>query len=173
MQRTVRVNVFSPRYMTKGNESLFIKNIASTLLKNLEKTWKEKTDFWANNAINYVYSVAYKCFKERGKKINTLPHTIAICLSNSDAVFRWLEEDEEICLNMSSMINAFKLQASQQVAGAVSSAQTPLASLNTQRLRNKFRRLKGQRIKSFGVNDGLKTVVFFSITGKFIRQLEK
>ena len=24
-----------------------------TLMKNLEASWKEKTDFWANNAINY------------------------------------------------------------------------------------------------------------------------
>ena len=65
MSRTVRVNVLSPQYMSKGNESLFIRNIIMTLMKNLEASWKEKTDFWANNAINYVYSIAYKCFKER------------------------------------------------------------------------------------------------------------
>ena len=149
MQRTVRVNVFSPRYMTKGNESLFIRNIASTLLKNLEKSWKEKTDFWANNAINYVYSVAYKCFKEREKGINTLPHVIAICLNNSDAVFRWLEEDEEISLNMSSMISAFRLQASQQIAGAVSSAQTPLVLLNN---KNIFWVLSGKDANEFDLD---------------------
>ena len=52
MSRTVRVNVLSPQYMSKGNESLFIRNIIMTLMKNLEASWKEKTDFWANNAIN-------------------------------------------------------------------------------------------------------------------------
>ena len=130
MSRTVRVNVLSPKYMTKGNESLFIRNIIMTLMKNLEASWKEKTDFWANNAINYVYSIAYKCFKERKQGICTLPHVIAFALSDSDLVFHWLSEDAEIALNMSSMLTAWKLGAQQQTAGAVSSAQTPLVLLN-------------------------------------------
>ena len=130
MSRTVRVNVLSPQYMYKGNESLFIRNIIITLMKNLEASWKEKTDFWANNAINYVYSIAYKCFKEREHGICTLPHVIAFALSDSDLVFHWLSEDPEIALNMSSMLTAWKLGAQQQTAGAVSSAQTPLVLLN-------------------------------------------
>ena len=130
MSRTVRVNVLSPQYMSKGNESLFIRNIIMTLMKNLEASWKEKTDFWANNAINYVYSIAYKCFKERKLGICTLPHVIALALSDSNLVFHWLSEDPEIALNMSSMLTAWKLGAQQQTAGAVSSAQTPLVLLN-------------------------------------------
>ncbi len=130
MSRTVRVNVLSEKYVPKGSESLFIRNIATTLMKNLEASWKEKTDFWANNAINYVYSIAYKCYKERKTGIGTLPHVIAFALSDSDLVFRWLSEDPEIALNMSSMLTAWKLGAQQQTAGAVSSAQTPLVLLN-------------------------------------------
>lgn len=45
MSRTVRVNVLSPKYMSKGNESLFIRNIIMTLMKNLEASWKEKQTF--------------------------------------------------------------------------------------------------------------------------------
>ena len=130
MSRTVRVNVLSEKYVPKGSESLFIRNIATTLMKNLESSWKEKTDFWANNAINYVYSIAYKCYKERATGIGTLPHVIALALSDSDLVFRWLSEDPEIALNMSSMLTAWRLGAQQQTAGAVSSAQTPLVLLN-------------------------------------------
>lgn len=130
MSRTVRVNVLSEKYVPKGSESLFIRNIATTLMKNLESSWKEKTDFWANNAINYVYSIAYKCYKEREKGIGTLAHVIAFALSDSDLVFRWLSEDPEIALNMSSMLTAWRLGAQQQTAGAVSSAQTPLVLLN-------------------------------------------
>ena len=130
MSRTVRVNVLSEKYVPKGSESLFIRNIAITLMKNLESSWKEKTDFWANNAINYVYSIAYKCYKERKKGIGTLPHVIAFALSDSDLVFQWLSEDPEIALNMSAMLNAWRLGAQQQTAGAVSSAQTPLVLLN-------------------------------------------
>lgn len=91
---------------------------------------ERKTDFWANNAINYVYSIAYKCFKERELGICTLPHVIALALSDSNLVFHWLSEDPEIALNMSSMLTAWKLGAQQQTAGAVSSAQTPLVLLN-------------------------------------------
>lgn len=130
MSRTVRVNVLSDKYVPKGSESLFIRNIATTLMKNLESSWKEKTDFWANNAINYVYSIAYKCYKEREIGIGTLPHVIAFALSDSDLVFKWLSEDPEIALNMSSMLSAWRLGAQQQTAGAVSSAQTPLVLLN-------------------------------------------
>lgn len=130
MSRTERVNVLSEKYVPKGSESLFIRNIATTLMKNLEASWKEKTDFWANNAINYVYSIAYKCYKERKLGIGTLPHVIAFALSDSDLVFRWLSEDPEIALNMSSMLTAWRLGAQQQTAGAVSSAQTPLVLLN-------------------------------------------
>ena len=45
MSRTVRVNVLSPQYMSKGNESLFIRNIIMTLMKNLETSWKERPTF--------------------------------------------------------------------------------------------------------------------------------
>lgn len=130
MSRTVRVNVLSEKYIPKDNEALFIRNIATTLMKNLESSWKEKTDFWANNAINYVYSIAYKCYKDRKEGIGTLAHVIAFALSDSDLVFRWLSEDPEIALNMSSMLTAWRLGAQQQTAGVVSSAQTPLVLLN-------------------------------------------
>lgn len=130
MSRTMRVNVLSEKYVPKGNESLFIRNIATTLMKNLESSWKEKTDFWAKNAINYIYSIAYKCYKERHLGIGTLPHVIAFALSDSNLVFRWLSEDPEIALNMSSMLTAWRLGAQQQTAGAVSSAQTPIVLLN-------------------------------------------
>lgn len=134
MSRTVRVNVLSEKYVPKGHESLFIRNIVVTLMKNLEPSWKEKTDFWANNAINFVYSIAYKCYKQRDLGINTLPHVIAFALSDSDLVFKWLSEDVEIALNMSSMLTAWKLGAQQQTAGAVSSAQTPLVLLNNKNI---------------------------------------
>ena len=130
MSRTVRVNVLSEKYIIEENASLFIRNIATTLMKNLETSWKEKTDFWANNAINYVYSIAYKCYKDRDKGIGTLPHAIAFALSDSDLVFKWLSDDAEISLNMSSMFTAWRSGAQQQTAGAVSSAQTPLVLLN-------------------------------------------
>ena len=130
MMRTVRVNVLSEKYFNEFNAALFIRNLVTTLMKNLEPAWKEKTDFWANNAINFVYSVAYLCYKQREIGINTLPHVISICLSDSELVFRWIEQDDEIKKNMASMLTAWHNKATQQTAGAVSSAQLPLSLLN-------------------------------------------
>ena len=39
-----------------------------------------------------VYSIAYKCFKDKDKGICTLPHVIAFALSDSELVFEWYDE---------------------------------------------------------------------------------
>ena len=59
-----------------------------------------------------------------------MAHVIAFCLHNYEEVFAWLSEDEEISLSMSSLLSGWQLGASQQTAGVVSSAQTPLSKLN-------------------------------------------
>ena len=128
--KTERVNLLSERYYNENNAQLFIYNLASTLMKNLQPTWKEKTDFWADNAINYVFSVMYLLYKNhREEGLNTIPHAISICLEDSDLVFRWISEDMEVSKMMASMLTAWKLGAQQQTAGAVSSAQLPLIKL--------------------------------------------
>lgn len=130
MTRTVRVNVLSERYFNENNAKLYINNLATTLMKNLEPSWKEKTDFWAGNAINFVSSIMYLLYKNhRHQGYNTIAHTISVCLCDSDAVFNWMSEDEEIAKTMSAMLTAWKLGASQQTAGAVSSAQLPITLL--------------------------------------------
>jgi hypothetical protein len=130
MTKTVRVNILSKKYFTEDNAQLFIDNIATCLMKNLEPSWKEKTDFWAGNAINFVSSVMYILYKNYSDEgFNTLPHAISVCLSDSDTVFHFLESDPEVAKTMSPMISAWKLGASQQTAGAVSSAQLPLRLL--------------------------------------------
>lgn len=130
MTRTVRVNVLSEKYFSEYNAQMYIDNLATTLMKNLEPSWKEKTDFWAGNAINYVSSVMYLLYKNHRKEgYNTIPHAISVCLCDSDTVFNWMSEDSEISKTMSAMLTAWKLGANQQTAGAVSSAQLPLRLL--------------------------------------------
>ena len=130
MTRTVRVNVLSEKYFSEYNAQMYIDNLATTLMKNLEPSWKEKTDFWAGNAINFVSSVMYLLYKNhRTQGYNTIPHAISVCLCDSDTVFNWMSEDPEISKTMSAMLTAWKLGANQQTAGAVSSAQLPLRLL--------------------------------------------
>lgn len=136
MLRTDRVNVFSEKYITPEIASLFIDNLVVTLLKNLEPSWKEKMDFWANNAVIYVKSVAYKCYKERKLGINTLPHLISICLYDYDEVLAWLEEDKEIRMNMQSILTPWKTggNSAGQLSGVISSVQTPMTKMNNKYL---------------------------------------
>jgi len=130
MSKTVRVNILSKRYFTEQNAQLLINNIATCIMKNLEPSWKEKTDFWANNAINFFSSVMYMLYKNYSDQgLNTLPHAISLCLSDADTVFRFLSSDDEISKTMAPMISAWKMGAEQQTAGAVSSAQLPLSLL--------------------------------------------
>ncbi|HPV56867.1 MAG TPA: conjugal transfer protein TraG, partial [Tenuifilaceae bacterium] len=97
MSRTNRVNVLSTRYYSPSNAKLFINTLANTLMKNLEPSWKEKSDFWSANAINFVSSVMYLLYKNHSKEgYNTLPHAISICLSPIDDIFNWLSKDDEI-----------------------------------------------------------------------------
>ena len=130
MSKTVRVNILSKKYFTEQNAQLLINNIATCIMKNLEPSWKEKTDFWANNAINFFSSVMYMLYKNYSDRgFNTLPHAISLCLSDADTIFRFLSSDKEISKTMAPMISAWKMGAAQQTAGAVSSAQLPLSLL--------------------------------------------
>lgn len=136
MFRTHRVNVLSEKYITPEIASLFIDNLVTTLLKNLEPTWKEKMDFWANNAVIYVKSIALKCYKERHLGINTLPHLITICLHNYDEVLAWLEEDKEIRMNIQSILTPWRAggNSAGQLSGVISSVQTPMTKMNNKYL---------------------------------------
>ncbi len=130
MSRTVRVNVLSKNYYNESTMKMFIRNMSTSLMKNLEPSWKEKTDFWAGNAINFVSSIMYVlCKKYSDKGYNTLPHVISLCLCPSDHIFRWLKSDDEICKTMAPMISAWEMGAQNQTAGTVSSAQLPLILL--------------------------------------------
>ena len=142
MLRTSRVNVFSEKYIPEQTAQMFIENVATTLMKNLEPSWKEKLDFWGNSAIAFVSSVAYKCYKDRNKytvkdkdgrerqvHINTLPHVIAFCMNNYEETFAWLASVTEVRLGMASILSGWELGASQQTAGVVASAQNPMRKL--------------------------------------------
>ena len=131
MTKTSRVNLLSERYFSNNsNSNLIITGLGTTLMKTLEPSWKEKTDFWASNAINYFVSINYLLYKNHRKEgLNTIPHAISISLEDCDTVFNWISKDAELSKMMASMLTAWKQQAQQQTAGAVSSAQLPLIKL--------------------------------------------
>jgi type IV secretory pathway TraG/TraD family ATPase VirD4 len=129
MSMTMRVNVLSEKYI---REKADISNMCITLMKNLEPAWKQKTDFWAQNAISFVEAVTlmyYKYYKE----YCTLPHVLATCMHEHPPVLEWIVDkgDSEILHKCQPIITAYRQQAEGQIAGAISSAQLPLAKLDS------------------------------------------
>jgi len=126
LSKSTRVNIYSKRYL---KNKLDFNSLSDSLMKNLEKQWKEKPDFWAKNAISYVSANSYMLSKHH-EKYCTLPHIVALCLTDYNKVFDWLAQDEEVCRMFKPMFTSYKLNAEGQTAGSVSSSQLPLTFLD-------------------------------------------
>lgn len=127
LTRTVRCNPLSSKYI---EGKIHLMELMILFMKNLEKAWVQKTDFWANNAISYVQGIAWMLHKNY-PEYNTLPHLISVSLTDHRAVLEWLSADDEVAKMMLPMITAFKEKASGQLAGATSSGQLPMTKLFT------------------------------------------
>lgn len=127
LTKTVRCNPLSTKYLT--SELDFI-NAGNTLMKNLEKEWVEKTDFWASNAINIVVGSALK-LRKSNPTFCTIPHLVSFILSDFRAVLNYLATDKELEPWIMPVMSAYKQQANQQTAGVISSSQLPLTKLFT------------------------------------------
>ena len=138
MSRTVRINIFSEKYFAFNGESdiaiadLYFGNMAATLLKNLNTSFKEKQDFWYDTALIMTKAVFLRLHKDpvcRQKGFNTLPHAISIFLSDYNLVFRWLIEDRDVEMLASPIITPWKNQAMGQLSGTVSTLQSAFSKL--------------------------------------------
>ena len=138
MSRTVRINIFSEKYFDQNEESdiaiadLYFGNMAATLLKNLNTSFKEKQDFWYDTALIMTKAVFLRLHKDpvcRQNGFNTLPHAISIFLSDYNLVFRWLIEDRDVEMLASPIITPWKNQAMGQLSGTVSTLQSAFSKL--------------------------------------------
>lgn len=127
LTKTVRCNPISPNYIDTKLKAM---NAAEVIMKNLEQSWVEKTDFWAANAISYLSAIIWRFAKEpKYHKYCTLPHVITACLSDLDSILGFLTEDRETSMVMKPLAEAYRMEASAQTAGAVSSTQLPTVKL--------------------------------------------
>jgi len=138
MSRTVRINIFSEKYFALNGQTdvaiadLYFGNMAATLLKNLNTSFKEKQDFWYDTALIMTKAVFLRLHKDpvcREKGFNTLPHAISIFLSDYNMVFRWLVEDRDVEMLSSPIITPWKNQAMGQLSGTVSTLQSAFSKL--------------------------------------------
>lgn len=126
LTKTVRVNPL-PKYITTKLDMI---NISNSILKNLEKIWKEKMDFWGQNAIQ-IFTATLHTLQKNHKEMYDIPHAVAIVLSRHDRFLKFIARDEEICRDFMPVYTAFLTRAEGQLAGAVSSTQSPLSKLDT------------------------------------------
>lgn len=137
LERTVKCNPFDPKYI---RDNLELKEMINILMKSLEPEWVKKTDFWANNAINYVEGCALMLKKlstrekDPMKGIFTIPHLIEFVLSEFDKVLTFCADDPEVAQLMLPIMTAYKQEAEGQIAGAISSSQLPVMKLNTKEI---------------------------------------
>jgi len=108
---------------------LYAGNYAETILRNLKKEWVVKQDFWADNAISYLKSIIWFLKKNHPDRC-TLPHAVCMALGDYSVVLSLLEADRDCRLIVSSLLTAHRENAGAQVAGCVSSLQTPIEKLN-------------------------------------------
>jgi hypothetical protein len=125
LSKTVRCNPFSPKYL---KSRLDVSSVCNILMKNLEPAWREKTDFWASNAIAYITGITYMLLKHHPDKIS-LPLVVSVSLHDHNAVLDWLCSDSEVEKMIIPIATAKRQNAEGQIAGATSSAQLPTTRL--------------------------------------------
>lgn len=125
--RTVRVNPLSPKYI---DSELVLNEFAITLMKNLNPDWLKRTDFWADNAINYAQGILLRLYRDRSLwKYLNVPHLAMICNTDYETVFNWMLQDSSLEKMIMPLHVAWREQAKSQIAGAVSSAALPITKI--------------------------------------------
>lgn len=130
LTKTVRCNPISTKYLKTDLDYI---EAGTTLMKNLEKEWVEKTDFWANNAINVVVGTMLK-FRKSYPEYCTIPHIVAFLLSDFRATLAFLAEDKVLEKWIMPVMSAYRQNASSQTAGVISSSQLPITKLYTKEI---------------------------------------
>jgi hypothetical protein len=125
MSRTVKPNPFSPKYLTS---KLDIIEAVNTLMKNLEKEWVTKTDFWAKYAINLVTGGLLYLHKHQ-PKFCTVPHLVQLILSDIDPLLKLLSQDKELENYILPILTAYRQESSNQLAGVITTSQLPLTQI--------------------------------------------
>ena len=124
--RTHRINPLHPDNLPV---SAFAAEYAGVILKNLKKEWVTHADFWADNSIAYLKAIIWY-LRKHAPEFCSLPHVICFCLHDYSVILTLLARDQECKAMISSLMTAFYENAGAQLAGCISSLQTPIDRLN-------------------------------------------
>ena len=125
-----RCNPLSPAYFPHKH---YAHEYASVVLKNLHKSWAQKTDFWAENAIAYLAAILWYLRKHHPQHC-TLPHATLLAMEPATQSLSLLRGDAETERMISAIITAQEHGAEKQLAGIFSSLQISLSKLYTREI---------------------------------------
>lgn len=130
LEQSVRCNPIAPRYI---KTQLHASEAADIIMKNLNKEWIKKTDFWAENAISILKSTIW-FLRNNHPEYCTLPHAISFVLNDYEKMLDVLCTDNDAAIMMQPVTVAHKKDAAGQIAGAISSIQLPLTKLRNKEI---------------------------------------
>lgn len=128
MERTHRINPLHPRYLT---DSIFIEEFGTTVLKNLNKEWIKKSDFFITSAV-LTFKAIIIWFKNQHPELCDLAHIICFCNNATvEQIVHLLKEDRQALAVASSLKEAVEKEATEQIAGVIATLKA-----ETQKLEN-------------------------------------
>jgi len=130
LEQSVRCNPIAPRYL---KTQLHASEAADIIMKNLNKEWIKKTDFWAENAISILKATIW-FLRNNHPEYCTLPHAISFVLNDYEKFMNVLCTDNDAAIMMQPITVAHKKEAVGQIAGAISSIQLPLTKLRNKEI---------------------------------------
>ncbi len=129
VEKSHRCNPINP-YLLKSQTDA--SDAATIIMKNLNREWIKRNDFFSKSAISFVSGLIWylkKKSEERGINICTLPHVIILSTVNIEYLLRIMLVDIEVRSLMIPFKDALEREAVQQLAGQTASAQISLSML--------------------------------------------
>ncbi len=129
IEKSHRCNPIDPYLMRNQTDAA---DAATIIMKNLNKDWIKRSDFFSKSAISFVSGLIWylkKKSEETGRNICTLPHVITLSTVNIEYLLEIMMREVEVRSLMIPFKDAMERQAGQQLAGQTASAQISLSML--------------------------------------------
>lgn len=125
-----RCNPLHPSYLPF---KLYAQEYASAILKNLNKEWMHKPDFWSDNAIAFFSAIIWFLKKHHGS-LCSLPHALLVAMEDYQQSIALLSLDRETKIMIEPIHTAYKNNADKQLSGVFSSLQLPFNKIYTKEI---------------------------------------
>ncbi len=129
IEKSHRCNPIDPYLMQNQTDA---SDAATIIMKNLNREWIKRGDFFSKSAISFVAGLIWylkKKSEETGEYLCTLPHVITLSTINIEYLLEIMMQEVEVRSLMIPFKDAMERKASQQLAGQTASAQISLSML--------------------------------------------